>query len=157
METLREAKQFLRENYKKGVVCPCCNQFVKLYKRKLNTSMARTLILLYRKSKSNPDVEYFHIYNDLLGIDFGIGGSELSKLKYWGMIDELEKDSNDTKTRTSGFWKITEKGKKFVKKELKVPKYILLYNNQLRGFEGNEINITEALGDKFNYIELMLS
>jgi hypothetical protein len=155
MKTIEEGKEYLRNNYKKGVICPCCGQFVKLYKRKLNSSMARTLILLYRKSKLNLDVEYFHIYNDLLGVDFGIGGSELSKLKYWGMVDELEKDPNNTKSRTSGYWKITEKGKKFVKIELKVSKYVLLYNSQFRGFEGSQININESLGNKFNYQELM--
>jgi len=155
METIEEAKDYLRNNYKKGCTCPACGQFVKLYKRKLNSSMARSLILLYRKSKSNPDVEYYHIYNDLLGVDFGIGGSELSKLKYWGMVDELEKDPDNTKSRTSGYWKITEKGKRFVKGELTVQKYVLLYNGELRGFEGDQINIRNSLGNKFDYIELM--
>lgn len=150
METIKEGKQFLRENYGKGCVCPCCNQFVKLYKRKLNTSMAHTLIRLFRKGE-----EYYHI-TDILGVKYGVGtGSELSKLVHWELVSELEKDPKDTRTRTSGFWKITEKGKKFVQNELKVPMYILLYNSQLRGFTGREIDIFEALGNKFNYRELM--
>ena len=39
-------KEFLRANYEKGCDCPTCGQFVKLYKRKLNSGMAKTLIIL---------------------------------------------------------------------------------------------------------------
>jgi hypothetical protein len=155
IKTLEEAKNFLRGNYKKGCTCPACGQFVKLYKRKLNTSMAYTLLRLFRKSQSNQELEFFHI-TDILGVAKDVGtGSELSKLKYWEMVDELEKDPSNTTSRTSGFWKITKKGEKFVKNELTVPEYILLYNSELRGFEGNQINIIRALGNKFNYVELM--
>ena len=33
--TLEEAKQFLRDRFENGAECPCCKQYVKLYKRKL--------------------------------------------------------------------------------------------------------------------------
>jgi hypothetical protein len=46
MKTITEAKDFLNENYKDGCICPCCNQTVKLYKRKLNSGMARVLRII---------------------------------------------------------------------------------------------------------------
>ena len=32
IETIKEGKEYLRKNFNEGVNCPCCNQFVKLYK-----------------------------------------------------------------------------------------------------------------------------
>ena len=46
IETVKEAKTFLRKNFDQGIDCPCCGQFVKKYKRKLNSSMAYALILI---------------------------------------------------------------------------------------------------------------
>jgi hypothetical protein len=52
--TLEEAKTALQAGLRKGVICACCGQFAKIYKRKLNSSMARTLITFYRRAKTKP-------------------------------------------------------------------------------------------------------
>ena len=31
MKTIAEAKQHLRDSFKTGTVCPCCNKYVKAY------------------------------------------------------------------------------------------------------------------------------
>jgi hypothetical protein len=54
-------------------------------------------------------------------------------------------------------WKPTELGIKFVKNEINLPKHIFLYNNKFLKFSDEKINVIEALGDKFNYDELMNS
>jgi len=36
--TILEAKQLLKDNFAQGIECPCCGQFVKRYKRKLNST-----------------------------------------------------------------------------------------------------------------------
>jgi hypothetical protein len=36
-----------------------------------------------------------------------------------------------------------------------VPKYVYVYDNTVRGFEGPDIGIEEALGSKYNYVEIM--
>ena len=33
--TLTEAKQWLKERLDEGTRCPCCNQYAKIYKRKI--------------------------------------------------------------------------------------------------------------------------
>ena len=45
--TIQEAKNFLKENFEKGCICPTCNKIVKKYVRPLNSVMARMLIRLY--------------------------------------------------------------------------------------------------------------
>ena len=148
METIKEAKQHLRANFKhKGTNCPCCGQFVKLYKRKLGSVMARTLIQLYKMDK-----EFNHVREIVKGIS-ETGTNDFSKLAYWGLIDEMSNDS--LAKRTSGFWRITPKGRQFVERKITVNQYALIYNRLCEGFSVETINISEALGKKFNYNELM--
>ena len=60
--------------------------------------------------------------------------------------------------RATGFYKITELGKKFVAREVSVPMYIFLYNGAtVKRLDTETIDIYEALGEKFNYNELMAS
>ena len=149
MQTITEAKQYLRENWEKGVDCPCCNQLVKLYQRPITGSMVTWLIELYKLSKGGNGV-YFHITK--IGTD---GEGDFAKLQYWGLIAEQEKDPSDTKKRTSGFWTITEKGKNFVEGKITVPSHIKIFNNKQYGFNGSQVYISDCLGNKFNYRELM--
>jgi hypothetical protein len=52
-------------------------------------------------------------------------------------------------------WKPTLKGLHFANDICSVPKYVYVYDNTVRGFEGPNIVIQEALGDKYNYAEIM--
>lgn len=150
METLQEAKQYLRENWKEGVDCPCCTQFVKFYKRKINSGMTRNLISMYN---TLPRGEFFHVQN-MFTEKKEHNGRNWTLFKYWSIVEE---NLNDSKigAKTSGEWRITEKGILFVENKLQVPKFIKLYNNQSYGFEGEQVGIKECLGEKFSYDELM--
>lgn len=48
MITLAEAQQWLAERITGGARCPCCNQYSKVYRRQINSGMARSLIAMYR-------------------------------------------------------------------------------------------------------------
>ena len=146
--TIQEAKDYLRDNCKAGVKCPCCKQNVKLYRRKLHKTMALSLISLYKLGSG-----YQPINMIMRGISEN-GPGDFSKLKYWGMI---EQKPNDTEYRSSGFWRITEKGKSFVYGDLQVQETALVYNGRCLGFEGEMLDIKKALGNKFSYNELMES
>jgi len=43
----------------------------------------------------------------------------------------------------------------FVEGKCKVKKHFLMFNNKCEGFEGKEIDIHEALTNKFSYADLM--
>jgi hypothetical protein len=47
MMTLADAQKWLAERVKGGARCPCCNQFTKVYRRQINSGMARSLIAMY--------------------------------------------------------------------------------------------------------------
>ncbi len=144
--TVEQAKAHLRENWEEGVKCPCCTQEVKLYKYKINKGMALVLIQMY-KSKN----EWIHPIKDLKTIN-----GDYAKLRFWGLVESSSDQPEDDK-KANGFWRVTEKGKKFVNNTLRVKEKALLFNNKNYGFIGNDISITDALGNKFNYAELMNS
>ena len=152
MKTIEDAKNFLRGNYIKGCVCPCCGQFVKLYNRPIHTSMAKDLIRLYHIHNNDDWNKYYHISKIRTRT---AGGGDFAKFLYWGLVKELEKDSNDASKRTSGYWKITDKGKQFVENRIKVEKHAIIYNSKLLKFSEDFVNIKDCLKDKFDYNELM--
>jgi len=139
-----EARKDLLNQLDVGVECPCCGQFAKEYKRKLNSAMALYLIRLYKLTEG-----YHHISE----IDGANRGGDFAKMKYYGFIEE--EINEDTSKRTSGVWKITPEGRAFALNESTVTSHFRVYNGELLGFTGEQINIIEALGQHFNYEELM--
>lgn len=149
MNTIQEAKQHLRDNFHKGVACPCCGQFVKLYRRTLYDRMAFGLIRLYGLSGGIPG-KPFHvreIYNDEHPGDF-------AKLAYWDLIEEQIRPG--TNKKSSGEWVLTEQGRAFVEGGT-VSKAVYIYNNLLYRTDPEQIKIKQALGEKYDYAELMNS
>jgi len=82
------------------------------------------------------------------------GGGDFAKARYWGLVAEQPNEKDETK-RTSGIWTITDKGRAFVLGRLKIQKYALIFDSRCHGFDGELIDIVEALGVNFNYQELM--
>lgn len=146
METIKEAKDFLRASYVRGATCPCCGLFVKLYKRKMGSVMARCLIRL-----SHLD-GYVHVREIVQGIS-DTGTNDFSKLLYWGLIEELP--NKDAKKKTSGYWRITPKGRDFVNRRIMVPRHVFVFNAVALKFSDETTSIIDALGAKFDYHELM--
>lgn len=141
-------KERLRQSYKdKGTICACCNQFVKLYKRKLTSSQMRGLINLYRLHRDQP--AYYH-YTKLGPLHVA---ADFAKLKLFGLIEAGE--NSDSKKKAAGTWQITEKGIKFVLCQIKIPEAVYVYNQAPYGFSSRAIDIKEAIKNKFDYAELM--
>jgi hypothetical protein len=148
--SVEEAKNWVSVNSKTACICPCCNRLVKIYKRKLNSGMAQELISLYMLSRNDFETKFYH------HTQFAkVSGGELSKLTHWGLVSEKQSTINDEKT--SGFWGITQKGIEFVENKIQVHKYIYLLDAELISHSEETTNITESLGNKFSYYELMKS
>jgi hypothetical protein len=133
-----------------GYTCPCCGQFVKRYCRKINTSMALTLIAIYQSKKR----DFFHVENWLEQINRPSLRADYHKLRFWGLLEKKVAQREDGSNR-NGYYKITERGLMFAENKLYVPEKALILNNKLHSLEGKEITIVDALKDKFNYSELM--
>ena len=156
-ETLQEAKDFLKENYKKGVECPCCHQYVKLYGRTINASMAYALILVSQYFDAHTDEEWLHVSNYLSDLKIPAPvkmGGDFVKLRHWGLIESAQGRREDGSKR-NGYHRITEKGRRFVKRMASVPSKVFIYNDRVLGVDSKPMTIDDALGKKFNYDNLM--
>lgn len=145
--TIAEERTRLKNNIHKGTKCKCCGQMVKLYTRKLYSSQMKGLINLYKKYMNKPD--YYHIST----FEIVAGGGDFAKMEFFGLI-EAQTNTDSTK-RTSGMWKPTQKGIDFVNGRISVPEAVMIYNQSFVGFTENHIYIKDAIGNKFNYEELM--
>lgn len=155
--TLEQAKQVLRDGWVEGVECPCCTQFVKQYHRKITSSMAYGLVLIYRYFETHPEEQYVHISDYLNGLDLPgaiRNTGDITKLKYWGLIEE-KPEMRDDGSKHAGYWSITELGRQFAKGETTVQSHAKIFNSKSYGLVGEPTTIQEALGEKFNYTELM--
>lgn len=160
MQTVLEAKQLLRARFDEGAPCPCCNQLVKRYKRKLNSSMAYVLLLIRKFFAENPAAPGLHVpsYINSLGLRPQVAAAvrgDWAKLQYWDMIRPAGARRADGSPRT-GHWNITATGVAFAHGEVVAPQYVYVYNGEswpVRDAKG--VTIRECLKDKFNYEELM--
>jgi hypothetical protein len=135
---------------KDGCKCDVCGQLVKVYSRAITSTMARQLI----HADAIHGDRFFHIKDVVMGQS---GASDFSKLHYWGLITAAPHDLSDKTKKTSGFWRITDTGRAFIRGGLSLPKYALVYNGEFLGFDNAKgvATIRDALGNKFDYSALM--
>ena len=153
-----EAKSYVRTNVYDGVRCPCCEQYAKVYKRTVNSAMARLLIWLHRKSQQ--EYRWYNIHEFPL-IQGRRGGGDFAKLAYWGLVKSYDQEvENGTQSSSpyslgSGRWKIVPDGSDFVANTALIRKYANVYNGKLLGLSGDMIGISTCLGTHFSLEELM--
>lgn len=145
-DSLIEARAYImRDRFGDGVHCPVCDQFAKVYRRRLNASMVRALIDMY---KAGGIRDYVHTPTLLKG-----RRGEEARLSYWELTEELTERREDGGKR--GYWRVTRRGELFLHGVVTVPAYALVYDSQLLRLGGEPTNVLDALGTKFDLAELM--
>ncbi len=139
--TLGEARDWLRERAPKGEKCPCCRQYVRVYRRKLNSGMARWLIRFHLQTWASKNWHHAtHITERAMG-------EEYSKLAHWKLLEHHPE--------RVGYWRLTDLGTRFALNEQRVQSHAVIYDNRCIRLDGDPVSIVTALGRKFNYNELM--
>lgn len=128
----------------KGFNCPCCNRYVKRYRRKLHAEMSSFLCKLYRADRNAAvtgglfDARDFEPFTAKASTD-------ATYLVHWGLLLNPK----------TGCYSITQKGKDFVEGRIRVPLKIHMLCGDLEGFSVEDTSIQESLGSRFNINELM--
>ena len=156
LTTLYAAKVWLAKLIDDGAECPCCGQLAKIYKRKLNSSMAFVLTLIERDRRGDwihvPSYINAKVKNPAVAA--AVRG-DWAKLVHWGLLEELRSKRPDGSYRV-GYYKITKNGRLFARNKLRVPQHIWIYDGEVIDRQDTEtVSVIEALEDKFDYAELM--
>jgi hypothetical protein len=144
---LGEARILLRLLVEDGYACPLCTQFAKVYRRKIHSAMAVDAIRCWRAVEG---LEWF----DLTRIVGKRGTGDVTKLRYWGLMVQQEGERDDGSNRV-GIWRFTPLGAEWVLARRALPKYARIYDSRCLGLDGDQVTILDALGDGFDYGELM--
>ncbi|MCP4899929.1 MAG: hypothetical protein GY906_23420 [bacterium] len=152
MRTLQEARNHVMNERGEGIICPCCDQLAKVYRRAITCTSARILIAMVKGHLVEP--RWIHV-SELWMQKLGSGSGDVAKLAYWDLVKAKPHDETDTTKTASGWWKPTPYGISFAFGRIQVRKHVLIYNAERLGREGDLVGIREALGKKFDYAALM--
>lgn len=146
--TLDAAREWVRDMARgEGARCPCCDQFAKVYRRTITSTMAHALVHLYHARGT-----WVHVPSHA-GI--AAKGGDHAKLAYWGLAEQLSGPAEDGNPH-QGRWRITDAGAAWVNGATRVPRYVYLYDGKPVAVPCDEtLSIHDALGTRFDYLELM--
>lgn len=146
---LSDARASLFSALDDGTVCPCCDKWCKRYKRGFNATMARGLIWLVLEAAGDCWV------NVQTAPNFVLRSKQLQTTRLWGLV-EPSPDNEDATTKSSGLWRPTAGGVAFVHLQARIPRYVYEYRSVVQATSDDDtITIVEALGEGFDYRELM--
>ena len=146
---MEEEQERLALHAREGTTCGICGQYVKIYPRKLNSNMVSFLISLYHGWRRTSR-DWVH-HSDCFHV-----GRDYPYVATWRLA-KLKPNSEDSTKRKSGLWKPTKRGRLFIKNKRVVPSHVFMFNNKVVGWSDKNIDVLDALGNKFNYKELMRS
>ncbi len=158
--TVAQARAWVDQRTPIGCECPVCHQYARRYRRQVNSAMATALILFFRWHEKHPG-EWLHVPTFIAerhlpaGLDAALRGGDFAKLRFWGLIESKPGEIRSDDSDRAGIWRITALGTRFVRDEVTIKRYALVYNNHVTGSEGSGVTIKECLGKRFSYDELM--
>lgn len=142
-------RDWLKPKLKEGVECPCCGKQCRIYGRKLNSGMASFMIIMYKRSPH--DWMYVRTWSKKIkcidDIQVNAINGDFSYLLHWKLLEQ--------KPQESGKWRLTSLGRQFVEGKVSVPRKLFLLNNKCIDQSDEQTDIHHALGNKFDYDELM--
>lgn len=150
MTLLREAREHVLRQRWEGVECPCCGSWVYVYHTPFPGVAARVLTDMYWDG-NREQRDWVHVPS----CENNNKGGDALKAAHWGLIEAQPGVREDGSTRI-GWWRLTEHGLEFVTHMTSVPRYAdILRPSTCLGLSGEPMWISELVGKKFSYRELM--
>ena len=137
------------------VTCPVCGHTSNKNILPINKTNATCLMVLYGISQKEGN-RFYHVKeleekSHLMAISMN-GGGDFSRMRHWGFIEEMPKVK---KVRTSGYWRITDRGKEFCENKLSVSKAITVVSGTVACLTGDSITIVNLFDSPDSYYDLM--
>ena len=100
--------------------CPHCGTKMQTHKHSMSKYLVGALLRVFALGSMNP----------VRLCKAGLSGNEMSnfqKLKYWGLVDSHITQENNHRR---GWWRVTEKGRRFLHGEETVPRWVRTFRNK---------------------------
>jgi|TARA_R110000765_G_C18913462_1_gene605174 hypothetical protein len=146
-DSLKESREYLIDNAKKGVECPCCTQKVKLYKRTLSPIMCLALVEIYKFYKFHPnaDLEEYYTKDDFFfNLEETWMYADFQKLMYFDCIEPMFTSKTDL-VKKRGYFRITKHGIDFAQREIGLPTSCFVYNGEVEEHSTQFLTIDQIL------------
>jgi len=140
-----EWKQTIKSD---GGHCPVCDRWGRVYSRRINKTMMKSLIWLHHSSPT--DGPWTDI--PLTAPRWLVRSNQLPTLRWWGLVERRTND--DLKKKHSGMWRVTTKGREFIAGTLRVPSMVFTYNGEPVGWSETQTAASDHFED-FDYSEVM--
>jgi hypothetical protein len=138
---------------KGGAQCPCCRKLSKYREYKIDSKLARLLIVLYRNYTPGTSIKVPDTLDYLKKADL-VKGREWNKLAYWGLLNTIEYGGSPT-SKPTDYCDLTQRGQDFVYRNLTVPKKLWIEDHAVLGVDSAVVDIKQALGKNHDYDKLM--
>jgi hypothetical protein len=163
VRTLEAARAEVMEGRQraKGIVCPCCDQLAKLYPRQICGTQVDGLAAMVAYSERY-GYDWIRVAKFLARLPNArrfAGGDIMFKLVYWDLLEKrVETSKNDIGTTTrKGFARVTERGRRFIREGLEVPRVAYVYNGAVVAHSKDTVTVRQIEGTTFDYDELMVA
>jgi hypothetical protein len=152
-DSLGSARAYVIGNRAEGVVCPCCDQFAKVYKRKINKNHIATMVEVWKIQRENI-IRDGGNQNDWVYLpNIAQKSRDFATAQYFGLIEQKPGERDDGAKQT-GWWRITSEGLRFLRDALPLRTYAHIYNGVVTGYSGRMTSV-DKIYKGFNYNELM--
>lgn len=138
------ARDWLLSRLREGERCPLCTQRAQVYRRAINARMVAALVALYRAGAAD---DWVHLPTLVPN------SGDPAKLRYWELIEEELITRPDG--GRAGFYRVTERGVAFLRGSTAVPRWALVYDGRLLGFEGETVRIADCAPKGFDLGDLL--
>jgi len=129
--------------------CPCCGRHSQVYRRTIHTDLAVQLIRMYRLGARGGEF----IHASKLIPEGQAGSGDLGKARYFGIVEQMPHVPG--KKKKSGYWSLTPDGSAFVRGEIMIDEYAMVFDDRVIKTGGRKVSIQQCLGNGFSYTELM--
>jgi len=139
--TVGEVRANLRSDLATGepAFCLCCGATNKVYARGLTHMMVRVLKLLHHEEHGLTSATITKRTGQT-------GGGDTSKLVYWDLIEPC----------SDNVWRITRKGRQFLRGEITLPHKALVYIDRFIGHDTSiMVSVHDVAGKAFDLGEVM--
>ena len=130
-----------------GGNCPCCGRWGKINGYQINSTQVRGMIWMLKNFHKDEWIDLGKAPKWVLR------SKSMATLHHWNLLET--KKTTGKNARGSGLWRLTPHGHDFIYCRTTVPKYAFVFNNRLEKFSKEQVDVTQVLGKKFSYDELM--